>query len=174
MYPTACVLRRGLGKLWWSMPIAQAASVGVGSTATTNMPTSSQSRLVRTCLACASQDALVCVPRSANMIETRRTTSGRSAAEARRAGPTEPSAGSCGRIRRDGTTIRLAVRRTAGEDRRTMRVTLHESTRLGYATDSLAGLSVGDALGAEYFVPGNRVDDLLAGVLPTPSWEWTD
>src|SRR5262249_37633717 len=139
----------------------------------TNMPTSSQSRLVRTSLARASQDESVCVPSSANMIETRRTTSGRSATQARRAGTSE-SAGLRRRIGRDGTTTRLAVRHAAGKDRSTMRVTLHENTRLGYATDSLAGLSVGDALGAEYFVPGNRVDDLLAGVLPTPSWEWTD
>jgi ADP-ribosylglycohydrolase len=55
-----------------------------------------------------------------------------------------------------------------------MRVTLHETTRLGYADDSLCGLSVGDALGAQYFVPGNRVSDLLAGNVPPPVWEWTD
>jgi ADP-ribosylglycohydrolase len=55
-----------------------------------------------------------------------------------------------------------------------MRVVLHESTRLGYAADSLAGLSVGDALGAQYFMVGRKVDDLLAGVIPPPVWEWTD
>jgi ADP-ribosylglycohydrolase len=45
---------------------------------------------------------------------------------------------------------------------------------MGFARDSLAGLSVGDALGAHYFVPGNRAADLLAGSLPPPVWEWTD
>jgi ADP-ribosylglycohydrolase len=55
-----------------------------------------------------------------------------------------------------------------------MRVTLHEATRLGYAEDSLAGLSVGDALGAQYFTVGRRVSDLLAGTVPPPVWEWTD
>jgi ADP-ribosylglycohydrolase len=56
----------------------------------------------------------------------------------------------------------------------TMRVVLYESTRLGYSADSLAGLSVGDALGAQYFMVGRKVDDLLTGVLPPPVWEWTD
>jgi len=51
----------------------------------------------------------------------------------------------------------------------TMRVTLHETTRLDYAADSLAGLSVGDSLGAQYFVPGRTV-----GTIPPPMWEWTD
>jgi ADP-ribosylglycohydrolase len=55
-----------------------------------------------------------------------------------------------------------------------MRVTLHSTTRLTLAEDSLTGLSVGDALGAQYFVPGNRVSDLLAGTVPPPVWEWTD
>jgi ADP-ribosylglycohydrolase len=55
-----------------------------------------------------------------------------------------------------------------------MRVVLTESTRLGFAADSLTGLSVGDALGAQYFMVGRRVDDLLAGVVPPPVWEWTD
>ena len=50
-----------------------------------------------------------------------------------------------------------------------MRVTLHETTRLDYAADSLAGLSVGDSLGAQYFVPGRTI-----GVIPPPVWEWTD
>jgi ADP-ribosylglycohydrolase len=48
------------------------------------------------------------------------------------------------------------------------------STRLGYAADSLAGLSVGDALGAQYFMVGRKVEDLLADVVPDPVWEWTD
>jgi ADP-ribosylglycohydrolase len=55
-----------------------------------------------------------------------------------------------------------------------MRVTVYESTRLGYAEDSLEGLSVGDALGAQYFAAGNFVRDFLAGALPPPVWEWTD
>jgi ADP-ribosylglycohydrolase len=55
-----------------------------------------------------------------------------------------------------------------------MRIFIHESTRLGYAADSLAGLSVGDALGAQYFTLGTKVADLLAGVVPPPVWEWTD
>jgi ADP-ribosylglycohydrolase len=55
-----------------------------------------------------------------------------------------------------------------------MRVVLHESTRLAYAADSLAGLSVGDALGAQYFMVGRKVDDLLRGAVPDPVWEWTD
>jgi ADP-ribosylglycohydrolase len=55
-----------------------------------------------------------------------------------------------------------------------MRVTLHDTTRLAFAENSLNGLSVGDALGAQYFVPGNRVVDLLAGTVPPPVWEWTD
>jgi ADP-ribosylglycohydrolase len=55
-----------------------------------------------------------------------------------------------------------------------MRVTLYEATRLGYAYDSLAGLSVGDALGAQYFMPGRRYADLAAGAVPPPVWEWTD
>ncbi len=55
-----------------------------------------------------------------------------------------------------------------------MRITLSEATRLGYATDSVTGLSVGDALGAQYFMVGRKVEDLLAGVVPPPVWEWTD
>jgi hypothetical protein len=35
-----------------------------------------------------------------------------------------------------------------------MTFTLFPATRLALAADSLAGLSVGDALGAQYFVPG--------------------
>ncbi|SDN61890.1 ADP-ribosylglycohydrolase family protein [Allokutzneria albata] len=41
-------------------------------------------------------------------------------------------------------------------------------------TDSLDGLSVGDALGAQFFVPGSSVPDLLAGKAPPPPWLWTD
>jgi len=55
-----------------------------------------------------------------------------------------------------------------------MSFTLFPDTRLALAADSLAGLSVGDALGAQYFVPGNTVADLVRGDLPTPPWSWTD
>ena len=40
--------------------------------------------------------------------------------------------------------------------------------------DSLAGLSVGDALGAQFFMPGRLIADLAAGRLPPGPWEWTD
>jgi ADP-ribosylglycohydrolase len=56
----------------------------------------------------------------------------------------------------------------------TPHIILDQNTRLAYAYDSLAGLSVGDSLGAQYFVPGNRVRDALAGAYPPPVWEWTD
>ncbi|WP_245716886.1 ADP-ribosylglycohydrolase family protein [Nocardia mikamii] len=36
------------------------------------------------------------------------------------------------------------------------------------------GLSVGDALGAQFFVPGRSVSDLHAGRAPVPPWQWTD
>jgi ADP-ribosylglycohydrolase len=55
-----------------------------------------------------------------------------------------------------------------------MSFVLVDDARLALARDSLAGLSVGDALGAQYFVPGNKSADLLAGRLPPPVWEWTD
>lgn len=41
-------------------------------------------------------------------------------------------------------------------------------------SDSLDGLSVGDALGAQFFVPGRSVPDLLAGRPPAAPWPWTD
>lgn len=40
--------------------------------------------------------------------------------------------------------------------------------------DSLDGLSVGDALGAQFFVPGTSVADLLDGREPDGAWPWTD
>jgi ADP-ribosylglycohydrolase len=55
-----------------------------------------------------------------------------------------------------------------------MSFTLFPAARLALATDSLAGLSVGDALGAQYFVPGTTAADLARGDLPTPPWPWTD
>lgn len=42
------------------------------------------------------------------------------------------------------------------------------------ARDSLEGLSVGDALGAQFFVPGRSLPDLLDGRPPAAPWEWTD
>ncbi|WP_280494181.1 ADP-ribosylglycohydrolase family protein [Nocardia asiatica] len=42
------------------------------------------------------------------------------------------------------------------------------------AYDSLEGLSVGDALGAQFFVPGRSLPDLRAGRPPAPPWQWTD
>ncbi|SDT79457.1 ADP-ribosylglycohydrolase family protein [Actinoplanes derwentensis] len=55
-----------------------------------------------------------------------------------------------------------------------MSFTLFPGTRLALALDSLAGLSVGDALGAQYFVPGNKPSDLLEARVPPAPWEWTD
>jgi ADP-ribosylglycohydrolase len=40
--------------------------------------------------------------------------------------------------------------------------------------ESLDGLSVGDALGAQFFVPGSSFDDLVAGRPPRRPWPWTD
>ncbi|MGW4247441.1 ADP-ribosylglycohydrolase family protein, partial [Nocardia sp. NPDC004722] len=45
---------------------------------------------------------------------------------------------------------------------------------LTIARDSLDGLSVGDALGAQFFVPGRSVPELVAGKPPAGPWEWTD
>lgn len=42
------------------------------------------------------------------------------------------------------------------------------------ARDSLDGLSVGDALGAQFFVPGRSVAELVGGRPPAGPWEWTD
>ncbi|MFF1748756.1 ADP-ribosylglycohydrolase family protein [Nocardia sp. NPDC058244] len=42
------------------------------------------------------------------------------------------------------------------------------------ARDSLDGLSVGDALGAQFFVPGRSVAELMSGRVPAGPWEWTD
>ncbi|GAB2518455.1 ADP-ribosylglycohydrolase family protein [Nocardia heshunensis] len=45
---------------------------------------------------------------------------------------------------------------------------------LNIARESLDGLSVGDALGAQFFVPGRSVAELIAGKPPAGPWEWTD
>ena len=55
-----------------------------------------------------------------------------------------------------------------------MSFTLYPDARLALAVDSLAGLSVGDALGAQHFVPGTTSAGLAAGRLPDPPWPWTD
>ncbi|SCG75972.1 ADP-ribosylglycohydrolase family protein [Micromonospora inositola] len=55
-----------------------------------------------------------------------------------------------------------------------MTFTLFPDARLALARDALAGLSVGDALGSQFFVPGRHPTDLAAGRLPPPPWSWTD
>ncbi len=49
---------------------------------------------------------------------------------------------------------------------------MHDGMEL--SRDSLNGLSVGDALGAQFFVPGRLVADLVRGQTPDGPWEWTD
>lgn len=51
---------------------------------------------------------------------------------------------------------------------------LYERARLDLCYDSLAGLSVGDALGAQFFMVGRSLHDLVAGTPPPAPWEWTD
>src|SRR5215813_553333 len=55
-----------------------------------------------------------------------------------------------------------------------MSVVLYESARLGLCYDSLCGLSVGDALGAQFFMVGRSVQALADGRPPVGPWEWTD
>ncbi|MFS8101631.1 ADP-ribosylglycohydrolase family protein [Lentzea alba] len=55
-----------------------------------------------------------------------------------------------------------------------MRIVLHARARLDLAYDSLNGLSVGDALGAQFFMVGRSLPDLVAGKPPRGPWEWTD
>ncbi|KXK61478.1 hypothetical protein AWW66_13340 [Micromonospora rosaria] len=55
-----------------------------------------------------------------------------------------------------------------------MTFVLFADTRLALARDALAGLSVGDALGSQFFVPGRHPADLAAGRLPPAPWSWTD
>lgn len=54
-----------------------------------------------------------------------------------------------------------------------MTFTLFPDTRLTLARDALAGLSVGDALGARFFVPGRTVA-AWADALPPGPWPWSD
>ncbi|MEU7588046.1 ADP-ribosylglycohydrolase family protein [Micromonospora sp. NPDC049230] len=55
-----------------------------------------------------------------------------------------------------------------------MSFTLFVDARLALARDSLAGLSTGDALGAQFFLPRAAPTDLAGGALPPAPWEWTD
>ncbi|GAA1028267.1 ADP-ribosylglycohydrolase family protein [Virgisporangium ochraceum] len=55
-----------------------------------------------------------------------------------------------------------------------MSPTLYERARLDLCYDSLTGLSVGDALGAQFFMVGRSLADLRAGIPPPPVWDWTD
>ncbi|MFU8875178.1 ADP-ribosylglycohydrolase family protein [Micromonospora sp. SL4-19] len=54
-----------------------------------------------------------------------------------------------------------------------MTFTLFPDTRLTLARDSLAGLSVGDALGAQFFVPGRPTAPWRDDLPPGP-WAWSD
>jgi ADP-ribosylglycohydrolase len=54
-----------------------------------------------------------------------------------------------------------------------MTVEPHPSERFGRALSSLRGLSVGDALGSQFFVPPNY-QALQRGELPPGPWQWTD
>jgi ADP-ribosylglycohydrolase len=47
-------------------------------------------------------------------------------------------------------------------------------TDFSLCADSLDGLSVGDALGAQFFVPGTDLQELLDGSAPAGAWPWTD
>ncbi|MFD0969571.1 ADP-ribosylglycohydrolase family protein [Plantactinospora endophytica] len=55
-----------------------------------------------------------------------------------------------------------------------MSFVLHEPARLDLCHDSLHGLSVGDALGAQFFMVGRSLTELAAGRPPAGPWEWTD
>jgi ADP-ribosylglycohydrolase len=55
-----------------------------------------------------------------------------------------------------------------------MRIVMHARARLDLAYHSLNGLSVGDALGAQFFMVGRSLSDLVAGTPPRGPWEWTD
>jgi ADP-ribosylglycohydrolase len=55
-----------------------------------------------------------------------------------------------------------------------MSFTLYPDARRALALASLDGLSVGDALGAQFFVPGITAAHLADGHLPTAPWPWTD
>ncbi len=46
--------------------------------------------------------------------------------------------------------------------------------RVGLMLDSLDGLSVGDALGAQFFIMGRSLSGLRSGTPPLGRWDWTD
>ncbi|MEU3570421.1 ADP-ribosylglycohydrolase family protein [Kitasatospora sp. NPDC036755] len=48
------------------------------------------------------------------------------------------------------------------------------STHVGPASDALLGLCVGDALGAQFFVPETARAHLAARTEPPGPWPWTD
>jgi len=50
----------------------------------------------------------------------------------------------------------------------------NDMTSPDLCSDSLDGLSVGDALGAQFFVPGTSLAALLGGDPPAGPWPWTD
>jgi hypothetical protein len=52
-------------------------------------------------------------------------------------------------------------------------VLLDRQTRLDLACEALDGLSVGDAPGAQFFVPEPSVSALIDGRASDPPWEWT-
>ncbi|MFE9693317.1 ADP-ribosylglycohydrolase family protein [Micromonospora sp. NPDC005806] len=54
-----------------------------------------------------------------------------------------------------------------------MTFTLFPDTRLTLARDALAGLSVGDALGAQFFIPGRSAASWRDDLPPGP-WAWSD
>jgi ADP-ribosylglycohydrolase len=72
-----------------------------------------------------------------------------------------------------GTRV-LVTARLVGHDRGRMRSVLYEPARLDLCYDSLHGLSVGDALGAQFFMVGRSLPELVAGRPPAGPWEWTD
>lgn len=55
-----------------------------------------------------------------------------------------------------------------------MSTVVYEAARLDLCYDSLHGLSVGDALGAQFFMVGRSLTELVAGNPPGGLWEWTD
>ncbi|MFC6020022.1 ADP-ribosylglycohydrolase family protein [Plantactinospora solaniradicis] len=55
-----------------------------------------------------------------------------------------------------------------------MTFVLHDPARLDLCYDSLHGLSVGDALGAQFFMVGRSLAELVEGRPPAGPWEWTD
>ncbi|MCL2668303.1 MAG: ADP-ribosylglycohydrolase family protein [Micrococcales bacterium] len=55
-----------------------------------------------------------------------------------------------------------------------MHLEISADERVRLCGDSLAGLSVGDALGAQFFVPGNDPASLADGTVPDGVWPWTD